>query len=118
MESPRIEDRGSHLEVSLSASGFGHVGFVDVLAAVSKLYGAKPILLICDDTSDVIGSARAYDIGVELSIKLPLGRIAIALTVRKSSTADRFIELVAENRGAQVRYFESVARAKAWLGVS
>ena len=118
MESPRIEDRGSHLEVSLSASGFGHASFDDVLAAVSKLYGAKPILLICDDTSDVIGTGRAYDIGVELSMKLPLGRIAIALTGRKSSTADRFTELVAENRGAQVRYFESVERAKAWLGVS
>jgi len=117
MDSPRIEDRGSHLEISLSASGFGHVSFVDVLAAASRLYGAKPILLICNDSSDIIGAGRAYDIGVELSMKLPLGRVAIALTGRKSSTADRFTELVAENRGAQVRYFESVERAKAWLGV-
>jgi hypothetical protein len=118
MESPRIEDRGSHLEVSLSATGFGHASFVDVLAAASKLFGAKPILLICDDTADTIGPARAYDVGVELSMKLPLGRIAIALRGRKSSTADRFTELVAENRGTQVRYFESVERARAWLGVS
>jgi hypothetical protein len=52
-----------------------------------------------------IGTTRAYDVGVELSSKLPLSRIAIALTQRKSSVVDRFTELVAENRGATVRYF-------------
>ena len=118
MEQPRIEDRGSHLEVSLSARGFGHADFVDVLAAASKRYGSKPILVICADPGDEIGATRAYDVGVELAAKLPFSRIAIALTRRKSSAADRFTELVAENRGAVVRYFESVALAKSWLGAS
>ena len=118
MEKPNIEDRGSHLEVSLSAQGFGQENFVDVLAAASKRFGRKPILVICADPGDAIGTGRAYDVGVELSAKLPSSRIAIALTRRKSSMADRFTEVVAENRGAAVRYFESVEQAKSWLGVS
>jgi hypothetical protein len=118
MEQPRIEDRGSHLEVSLSAEGFGEGSFVDFLAAAANRFGAKPILLICTDSAHAIGTTRAYDIGVELSAKLPLSRIAIALTQRKSSAVDRFTELVAENRGTTVRYFDSVELARAWLGVS
>jgi hypothetical protein len=118
MEEPRIEDRGSHLEVSLSAQGFGETSFVDVLAAAVKRFGAKPILVICDDPGHAIATTRAYDVGVELSGKLPLSRIAIALTRRKSSAVDRFTELVAENRGTDVRYFESVEQARSWLGVS
>src|SRR5262245_12286781 len=118
MEPPHIEDRGSHLEVSLSARGFGQEDFVDVLAAANKRFGPKPILVICADPGETIGTGRAYDVGVELSAKLPFSRIAIALTRRKSSTADRFTELVAENRGTEVRYFESVELAKSWLGVS
>ena len=118
MEQPRVEDRGSHLEISLSARGFGQANFVDILAAASKRFGPKPILVICTDPGDEIGTARAYDVGVELAAKLPFSRIAIALTRRKSSTVDRFTELVAENRGAVVRYFESVEQARSWLGAS
>jgi len=118
MEQPRIEDHGSHLEASLTAQGFGHASFVDVLAAAARRFGRKPILVICDDPGDTIAAMRAYDIGVELSAKLPSSRIAIALTRRKSSSADRLTELVAENRGAAVRYFESVELARAWLGIS
>lgn len=118
MENPFIEDRGSHLEVSLSAQGLGQEAYVDVLVAASKRFGPKPILVICECSSDAIGMARAYDVGVEVSAKLPLSRIAIALMQRRSSSADRFTELVAENRGAAVRYFESVEPAKSWLGVT
>ncbi len=118
MDQPHIEDRGSHLEVSLSPQGFGQTNFVDVLAAARKRFGRKPILVICSDPGDSIGTARAYDVGVELSAKLPFSRIAIALTRRKSSSAERFTELVAENRGAMVRYFDTMELAKSWLGVS
>jgi hypothetical protein len=118
MEQPHIEDRGSHLEVSLSAQGFEQANFVDILAAARRRFGSKPILVICSDPGDAIGTARAYDVGVELSATLPFSRIAIALTRRKSSSADHFTELVAQNRGAQVRYFDTVELAKSWLGVS
>jgi hypothetical protein len=118
MDEPLIEDRGSYIEVSLTARRFAHGNFVDVLAAAAQRFGWKPMLVICNDPSGVIGNMRAYDVGVELSEKLPFSRIAIALTRRKSSSADRFTELVAENRCTVVRYFDSVVLAKSWLGVS
>jgi len=118
MEDPLIEDRGSHVEVALSAKGFSETSFVDVLAAAGMRFGPKPILVICNDAGHAISTLRAYDVGVELSAKLPFSRIAIVLTQRKSSSADRFTELVAENRGTEVRYFENVEQARSWLGVS
>lgn len=113
--SPHIADRGSHIEVALAARDLVQASFVDVLVAASNRFGPKPLLVICDDPRQTIETTRAYSIGVELSTRLPLRRIAIALTGRKSSGADRFTELVAQNRGAEVRYFESVELARAWL---
>jgi|SRR3954463_3633755 hypothetical protein len=118
MEQAHIDDRGTHLEVSLAAHGFGQPNFVDVLVAARERFGMKPILVVCTDPEDAIGTARAYEVGVEMSAKLPLARIAIALTRRKTSSAEHFTELVAQNRGATVRYFDSVELAKSWLGVS
>src|SRR5262249_33763123 len=118
MEQPYIEDRGSHLEISLSAESFGEGSVVDFLVVAAQRFGSKPILVICADPAYAIDTSRAYDIGVELSSKLPLSRVVIALTRRKSSSIDRFTELVAENRGTTMRYFDSVELARAWLGVS
>ena len=118
MEQPQIEDHGSHLEISLSAEGFGEGSLVDFLVAAAQRFGPKPILIICTDPAYAIDTTRAYDIGVGLANKLPHSRIAIALTRRRSSSIDRFTELVAENRGTTVRYFDSVELARAWLGVS
>ena len=118
MEEPVIEDRRSHLEVSLFAQGFSETPFVDVLATATRRFGQKPILVICNDPAHAIHTTRAYDVGVELSAKLPSSRIAIVLTRRKSSSVDHFTELVAENRGTDVRYFENVEEARSWLCVS
>jgi hypothetical protein len=112
---PQVYDRGSHIEIALSARDLVQSSFVEILAAASKRFGPKPLLVICDDPTETIDMTQAYRIGVELSTELPLRRIAIALTGRKSSSANRFTELVAENRGAQVRYFESLEPARAWL---
>ena len=117
MSLAHAEDRGSHIEVSLDASEFAELSFVDMLVAATRRFGTKPILVICDDPTEAVNMTDAYKVGVELSAQLPFRRIAIALRGRKSSSADRFTELVAENRGAEVRYFESVQLAKAWLGV-
>jgi hypothetical protein len=114
MEQPHIEDCGSHIEVSLSARGFGQANVVDVLAGASKRFGTKPMLVICGDPGGVVEMTRAYDVGVELSAKLPFSCIAIALNERMSTSADRVTELVAETRGSVVRYFESVVQAKTW----
>jgi hypothetical protein len=57
----------------------------------------------------------AYGIGIEIAARLPARRVAIALRGRRASEAHRFIELVAANRGGDVRYFESVSAARGWL---
>ena len=68
--SPSFIDRGSHIEISLSARHFG---------------GRR------------LSDARAV------------------LTGRRSSGADRFTELVAENGGAEVRYFEDIHAGRRWV---
>jgi hypothetical protein len=58
MEEPLIEDCGSHLEAVLSAPGFAHANFVEVLAAARKRFGRKPMLVIGSDPGGVIGPRR------------------------------------------------------------
>ena len=117
-ESPRISDRGSHIEVILGVHHFRQYGFAEVLLAAGRKFGAKPILVICDDPAGLSDVTGGYDIAVRLSAELALHKIAIALRGRPSSSADHLIEQVAQNRGVDMRYFESVLAAKAWLGVS
>ena len=112
-----ITDRGSHLEVLIAVAALCGAGFVDFLASVRAQYGAKPLLVICEDPTAHVSVKDAYRIGVEIAGRLPLQRVAIALRGRKASEAERFTELVAANRGADVRYFDNVPAAKAWLGV-
>ena len=112
-----ITDRGSYIEVMIGVAALCGAGFVDFLASVRAQLGTKPLLVICEDPSSHVSVRDAYRIGVEISQRLPLQRVAIALRGRKASEAERFTELVAANRGAAMRYFDDVAAAKAWLGV-
>jgi hypothetical protein len=118
MQQAHVEDRGSYIEISLGAKDLVRgSSFIDILVAASNRFGTKPMLVICDDPSDVVDITQAYKIGVEISARLPFRRIAIALRGRKSSSADLFAELVVENRGGALRYFDSVHLAKNWLGI-
>jgi hypothetical protein len=110
-----ITDRGNHLEVLTAAATLRGEAFVDVLARASARYGIKPVLVLCDDPHSDVSLEDAYRIGTEIAARLPARRVAIALRGRRASEADRFIELVAVNRGADVRYFESVSAARRWL---
>ena len=115
MDQPEITDRGTHLEVITAAGKLRGEGFVDVLARASARYGMKPILVVCDDPYSDVSLEDAYRIGIEIGARLPARRVAIALRGRRASEADRFIELVAANRGTDVRYFEEVSAARRWL---
>jgi hypothetical protein len=44
-------------------------------------------------------------------------RIAIVLNGRQPTDMDRLVELVARNRGADVRFLPDIAAAKTWLRV-
>jgi hypothetical protein len=115
---PIISDRGSHLEVLIGAGALCEAGFVDLLVRARTRFGAKPVLVVCEDPAAHVRLEDAYRIGIDLSERLPRQRVAIALRGRKSAEAERFTELVAANRGAELRYFDDVPAAKAWLGVA
>jgi hypothetical protein len=114
MES-EITDRGSYLEVFTAAAKLRSEGFVDVLARASARFGIKPILLVCDDPHGEVRLEDAYRVGIDIATRLRARRVAIALRGRRASEADRFVELVAANRGSDVRYFEDVVAARLWL---
>ena len=114
MES-EITDRGSHLEVFTGAAKLRSEGFVDVLARASARYGMKPILVMCDDPHADVRLEDAYRVGVDIATRLRTRRVAIALRGRRPAEAEHFIELVAANRGTDVRYFADVAAARLWL---
>ena len=112
---PEITDRGSHLEVLTAAAKLRGEGFVDVLARASARFGIKPILVVCDDPHADVRLEDAYRVGIDIATRLRARRVAIALRGRRPSEADHFVELVAANRGSDVRYFEDVAAARGWL---
>lgn len=114
MES-EITDRGSHLEVFTAAAKLRTEGFVDVLARASARFGMKPILVMCDDPHADVRLEDAYRVGIDIATRLPGRRVAIALRGRRTSEADHFVELVAANRGSDVRYFEDIEAARRWL---
>jgi hypothetical protein len=112
---PEITDRGSHVEVHTAPAMLCGEGFVDVLTRASARFGRKPILVVCDDPRGEVGLEDAYRVGIDIAARLASRRVAIVLRGRGTSEADRFIELVAANRGAEVRYFEDVITARRWL---
>ena len=72
------------------------------------------LLVVCEAPAQSVGSVQAYDNGLHLS-SIVRARIAIALGGREPTDDDRLTDLVAANRGTQVRSFRDVAAAKAWL---
>ena len=112
---PEITDRGSHLEVLTAPARLRGEGFVDLLARASARYGVKPILVVCDDPYRDVSLKDAYRVGTDIGARLSGQRVAIALRGHRASEAERFIELVAANRGTDVRYFEDVTTARRWL---
>jgi len=118
MQTPEVTDRGSHIEVLIGAGTLRRADFVDFLGRTVTRFGAKPILVLCDDPHHEVSFEEAYRIGIEFSRQLPFNRVAIPLRGRRSSELERFTEFVAKNRGARVHYFDDVHTARSWLGVS
>jgi hypothetical protein len=112
---PEITDRGAYLEVLTAAAKLRGEGFVDVLARASMRFGIKPILVVCDDPDADVRLEDAYRVGIDIATRLHARRVAIALRGRRPSEAEHFIELVAANRGTDVRYFADGAAARLWL---
>lgn len=113
-----ITDRGSHIEVLIGVGTLRRKDFVDFLAGIAQRFGAKPILVVCDDPHQEVSFDEAHRLGVEFGRQLSFHRVAVALRGRRSTELERLTEFVAANRGAQVRYFDDEPSAKAWLKVA
>jgi hypothetical protein len=113
-----IIDRGSHIEVHIGAGTLRRADIVDFLGGVARRFGAKPMLVVCDDPRHEVSLEEAYRIGVQFAEQLPFQRVAVALRGRKSTELERFTEFVAANRGARVHYFDDEPAARAWLAVA
>lgn len=113
-----ISDRGSYIEVDIALPNLCGAGFFDVLARTTDRFGFKPFLVLCDDPRQELMLDDAYRIGVDVARRFPEQAVAIVLRGRRTSEVDHFTELVAANRGAQVRYFQEAATARSWLAAA
>lgn len=107
-------DRGTHIEVVIGPAVLCGSGFIGIVADALARFGAKPLLVVCDGPAQSVGFVQAYDNGLQLS-SIVRARIAIALGGREPTDDDRLTDLVAANRGTEVRSFRDVADAKTWL---
>lgn len=107
-------DRGTHIEVVIAPAALCGPDFIGIVAEALARFGAKPLLVVCEAPAQSVGFVQAYDNGLHLS-SIVRARIAIALGGREPTDDDRLTDLVAANRGTQVRSFRDVAAAKAWL---
>ena len=111
-----LTDRGTHIEVPIGAAALAGSACAQIVAEALARFGAKPLLVVSDGPASLVGIGQAYQNGLKLSAIL-CPRIAIVLGGREPTDADRMIELVARNRGRDVRAFRDLREAKAWLGV-
>ena len=109
-------DRGTHIEVVIGRAVLCGPGFIDIVVDALARFGAKPLLVVCDAPAESVDFVQAYDNGLKLASRVRT-RAAIVLGGRKPTDADRLTDLVAANRGTNVRSFPDVRAAKAWLGV-
>lgn len=109
----QVLDRGSYIEIVIGPGELPDSSQPDLGACVRMAMG-KPFIVVWAASSDDLAFLRVFKFGVALA---GLGRpIAIVASARNMEPA-RFAELVARNRGAQVRACGDLPSAKAWLGV-
>jgi hypothetical protein len=111
-----VIDRGTHIELVIGPAVLCGPGFIGTVADALRRFGAKPLLVVCDAPAQSVGFTQAYDNGLALS-SIMRSRIAIVLGGRAPTDADRLTDLVAGNRGTEVRSFQDLPAAKAWLAV-
>ena len=109
-------DRGKYIEVVIGAAVLRGPDFVEVLVSALDRFGAKPLLVLCDSPAGNVGTMEAYSTGVELASRVR-SRVAIVLGGREPTELDRLTDLVAGNRGGEVRSFRDLPAARKWLMV-
>jgi hypothetical protein len=86
------------------------------LAAKCSAHACTKVLVAGLSPSGGLSTEELYNLGVALSKAVPGIRVAVFLEGEPRNTDREFFRDVATNRGANVRYFASVAAGTEWLG--
>ena len=110
----QVANRERHTEVLIGPGKLSESAYADLVGHI-RAAAAKPLLLVWETSCQDVDFLQSFKMGMALAgLKAP---IAIVFGRGEINEADRFTELVARNRGAQVRTCEDVPSAKAWLGI-
>ena len=110
----RVVDRGSYAQVVIAPGKLPAWAYADLVVHI-RAAPVKPLLVIWETSPEDLDFLQAFNMGMALAGVA--ARIAIVFGRGYINETDRFTELVARNRGAQVRTCDDVPSAKAWLGV-
>jgi hypothetical protein len=110
----RLQHRGNYTEVLIGSGKLAEWAYTDLVAQI-RATPVKPLILVWEASREDLDFLQAFNMGMALAGLT--AHIAIVFSGDDINEAGRFTELVARNRGAQVRICEDVTSAKAWLGV-
>lgn len=88
---------------------------VEAIKATAAHFRANRLMLVCEDHDNVNSIADAYRIGSRVAEEGKGMRICVLLRGRSIRSLDRFVEMVATNRGGSIRYFEDDDAARRWI---
>ena len=110
----RVLNRGAYVEVLIGPGKIPDSAYAD-LVAHGRAAAARPLLVVWEVSDEEGDFLQTFRMGLALADLN--GPVAMVFGRRDAMVGARFTELVARNRGAQVRICDDVPSAKAWLGV-
>lgn len=115
---PEIVEHDDYLEVLLvpgPGTPRSKQARIDAVAALASERGKDRVLVVCEDPGSHLERDEAYWLGDTLGRRLAQVRTAIAITARPVDYLDDYSARVARERGAAVRYFDTITGARRWL---
>jgi hypothetical protein len=88
---------------------------VEAIKATAAHFHSNRLMLVCEDHDNVNSIADAYRIGTKVAEEGKGMRLCVVLRGRSIQSLDRFVEMVAANRGGSIRYFEDYDEARRWI---
>ena len=92
----------------------------DLIEALREVIAAHPARKLAVDVRPMTGLftvTERYHAGEQIAARLPHDRAIAFIAAEAQMTPERFLEVVAKNRGAHILVTTSPAEAAAWLGV-
>ncbi len=88
---------------------------VEAIKATAMHFRTSRLMFVCEDHENVNSIADSYRIGTKVAEDGQGMRLCVVLTGRSIQSLDRFVEMVATNRGGSIRYFENYDEARSWI---